>query len=756
MELSNSNDIEIPPIEIFTLMRKNIYNYHRDKNSINIDKSYTVQRKALISLIYKISNKMYFKSKTFYQAVNYLDIIFSKQKNISYNYNFIAAACLITASKFCENVPLKPTFQRFINLFNNETNKNENKITKEDLFLYEIIICKIIDYKLNYFTIYDFNFFFFGNGILKSEHLKEINNSLEIGNSLIKNLLMKIYEKSKQYLNIIINNLICLKYHSLLISICIMEKSIDYVLIKEYKREDSFNIDDIKRKNKKYFWEIMKEFYKIEYESLEDYQYLKLDCEKYKIFDDNSNNINDNIDLNKSTNTLFNNNFFNKLNSKISSSKSITKNNQQNENDESFQCKKYNKNRNKFLYKKVNITFYENKKNNVENNKNQISKKDSPNKITINKDLSNNKNYNINTNSKRTAFEFYQSDKNHFRNSVSSNKDNYFLKKFNTSSSEFKNILNKKAKLKENNNIKRIDSVDSNSNSFDEKKEINNLLIKKENINLIKPYKKKIIYNHDKILHKNNKTNNQINNNTNNNININININNRILYEEISKSKYRGRSSKKIIISKYIDNEHDNSPNGKERNIKYKSRAKRIEKNPENNFESSPIYKRNISKSKNNVSFKNNLNNDNSFNKINLNSFYIKDKENNTKKLNFKISKLNDINYNNIQGSSLTSRNSFQYPKHDLKLTDSFVKIQMNYFNGDNNKNTSSNKYLNDKDKIIKNNLNYELVNYNNFKTNENSNNNSGSSFTNNNYNKYQNNINNNFNINFNYINEKI
>ena len=703
---------------------------------------------------------MNFKSKTFYLAVNYLDIIFSKQKNISYNYNFIAAACLITASKFCENVPLKPTFQRFINLFNNETNNNENKITKEDLFLYEIIICKILDYKLNYFTIYEFNFFFFGNGILKSEHLKEINNSIEIGNPLIKNLLMKIYEKSKQYLNVIINNLICLKYNSLLISICIMEKSIDYVLIKEFKREDSFNIDDIKRKNKKYFWEIIKEFYKIEYEFLEDYQYLKLDCEKYKIFDDNSNNININqdIDLNKSTYSLFTNNFFNKLNTKICSSKSITKNKQQpNGNEESFQSKKYNKNRNKFLYKKVNITFYENKKNNIENNKIQTEKKDSPNRIMDNKDSSNiNKNYNINTNSKRTAFEFYQNDKNHFRNSVSSNKDNYFLTKFNTSSSKFKNSLDKKVKFKENNNIKRIDSVDSNSNSFDEKKEINNLLIKKENINLIKPYRKKIIYNQDKILHKNNKANKQINNNTNNNININININNRILYEDISKSKYRGRSSNKIIISKYINNEHDNSPIRKKINIKYKSRAKRIEKNHEYNFESSPVYKRNISKSKNNVSFKNNLNNDNN-NKNNLNSFNIKEKENNSKKLNFKISQLNDINYNSIQNSSLTSRNSFQYQKHNIKLTDSFVKIQMNYFNGDNNKNISSSRYLDDKDNIIKNNHNYNLLNDNNkFKPNENPNNIRSSTIVNNNYNKYQNNINNNFNINFNYINEKI
>ena len=160
MEFSSSNEFEIPYIEMFSLMRKNIYNFHRDKNSIKLDKTYINQRKSLIALIYKISNRMNFKSKTFYQAVNYLDIIFSKQKNISYNYNLIAAACLITAFKFCENVPLKPTFKRFINLLNEEINSPDFAITKDDLFLYEIIICKILDYKLNYFTIYDFNFFF--------------------------------------------------------------------------------------------------------------------------------------------------------------------------------------------------------------------------------------------------------------------------------------------------------------------------------------------------------------------------------------------------------------------------------------------------------------------------------------------------------------------------------------------------------------------------------------------------------------------
>ena len=190
MEFSNLKEIELPPNEIFSLMKTNIYNYHRDKN--NIDKTYIIQRKSLIDLISKISTRMNFKSRTFYQAVNYLDIIFSEQKNINYNYNLLAAACLITSSKFCENVPLKPTFNRFIDIVNEEINNNESKVTKDDLFLYEIIICKILNYKLNYFTIYDFDFFFIGNGILKFEHLKEINNSIKLDKTFKRSILIKI------------------------------------------------------------------------------------------------------------------------------------------------------------------------------------------------------------------------------------------------------------------------------------------------------------------------------------------------------------------------------------------------------------------------------------------------------------------------------------------------------------------------------------------------------------------------------------
>ena len=92
------------------------YKYYEEQPLINIDKSYTLQRRVLISLIHKISNKMGFKSQTFFLAINYLDIIFSKNTDILYDYNLLAVGCLIIASKYCENVPLRPIFKYFVNL----------------------------------------------------------------------------------------------------------------------------------------------------------------------------------------------------------------------------------------------------------------------------------------------------------------------------------------------------------------------------------------------------------------------------------------------------------------------------------------------------------------------------------------------------------------------------------------------------------------------------------------------------------------
>ena len=66
MEVISLCEMEISPIPIFAKMKDNIYNHYEEKSVININKSYIIKRKSLISLIQKISNKMGFKSQTFF------------------------------------------------------------------------------------------------------------------------------------------------------------------------------------------------------------------------------------------------------------------------------------------------------------------------------------------------------------------------------------------------------------------------------------------------------------------------------------------------------------------------------------------------------------------------------------------------------------------------------------------------------------------------------------------------------------------
>jgi len=136
MEVISLYRTEVSQLDILSLMKNNIYNFYKEKN---INREYILQRKSLIDLIYKISIQMIFKTQTIFLAVNYLDIIFSKNNEIPYNYRLLALGCLIIASKFCENVTSRPIFKYFVNLYNKEVKDN---VTKTKLFEYEIIICK--------------------------------------------------------------------------------------------------------------------------------------------------------------------------------------------------------------------------------------------------------------------------------------------------------------------------------------------------------------------------------------------------------------------------------------------------------------------------------------------------------------------------------------------------------------------------------------------------------------------------------------
>ena len=191
----------------------------------------------------------------YFLSIYFIDILFIDNKLSKYlnnNFELLGLTCLNLAAKYLENDPTVPHLQYFIGAYNYVTKKSKNNkeysnIVFEDLYKSEVEICKLLNYKLNYFTIYDFDSFFFGHGILKIEQLIDISDNFNklgsknvseeeseeedndincINPLIVKKILEKIYKKSRYYLDIIIKNKISLKYNSFLISIYIMKKSV--------------------------------------------------------------------------------------------------------------------------------------------------------------------------------------------------------------------------------------------------------------------------------------------------------------------------------------------------------------------------------------------------------------------------------------------------------------------------------------------------------------------------------------------------
>ena len=231
-----------------------------------------------------------------------------------------------------------------------------------DLKRTEVLVLKLLNYKLNYFTIYDFNSFLFGHGILKIEQLKDIERKnrthyqsrrmefvINQSNSImIKNVLEKIYKKSRFYLDTVIENTkLCFKYNPLYLSIYIMKKSVEEILYNEQKISNCSKNEqnEFYMKNSNCFKQIMLDFYKVDYEANEQYKKILVDNEILEIFGEkekkeecpappadkkigkedekklNNNNIdlNSNININeeienKSRNTnTFSNGFYNRV-----------------------------------------------------------------------------------------------------------------------------------------------------------------------------------------------------------------------------------------------------------------------------------------------------------------------------------------------------------------------------------------------------------------------------------------------------------
>ena len=325
MEIDNTYKSEIQSKIIFMQMKNCYYNFFHKNKFLNINiivKDYFHLRSSLIELLKKIAKLLGFKSQTFFLSVYYLDIIIIEASQILgiNNYSSLALACLVVASKYCENDPNVPQLPYFIRVYNNIFGYKE-PIAISELIYNEVKICKILNYKLQYYTIYDYNYFFFSHGILKLEQLKEIKKDNDIPFSIhAKTILEKIYKKSRSYLDVIINKRVCFKYSSLLISIYIMQKSVESIIINESKIINDIEKIQIRRKTQQYFKEIMNDFYKINYENNKEYILLKKEIEPYK--DRNKNIIPSIINKLSFSNNAFKSNLSTtKINKNINKSK---------------------------------------------------------------------------------------------------------------------------------------------------------------------------------------------------------------------------------------------------------------------------------------------------------------------------------------------------------------------------------------------------------------------------------------------------
>ena len=336
-------DTEVPLQEILERMRKNTFNNFHNYSISSINKDYLKIRTAIFKIIQKITMKMGFKSQTYFLSIYYLDILFMKKKKININLYKLGLASLCVSAKFCENDPIVPQLQYFIKVYNNVMGY-KNIISMSDLMYAEVLVCKSLNYKLNYYSIYDFNTFFFCHGILKLEQIKDIENEFKknynlnkkeftINKLFVKNILGKIYKTTRNYLDTIIKIYkIIFKYNPLFVTIFILRKSIEEILADEFKKNYNKDKDNEQKEKEKeefikrnclYFREIMNDFYKIDYESSEQYQQLILDDEINNIFkdkekdksenkkDENSNNNNNRNTINGTSNDNNNNKLLN-------------------------------------------------------------------------------------------------------------------------------------------------------------------------------------------------------------------------------------------------------------------------------------------------------------------------------------------------------------------------------------------------------------------------------------------------------------
>ena len=104
-------------------------------------------------MLLQYNNIYHYSKKVFYLSILYLDIIFQSLRTsvlLNDKYEIYIINIIILAGKFYEDDIKSISFERFINYNNNKCNLNV-----DDIGLNEITCLKMLNYKLNYYSVFD-------------------------------------------------------------------------------------------------------------------------------------------------------------------------------------------------------------------------------------------------------------------------------------------------------------------------------------------------------------------------------------------------------------------------------------------------------------------------------------------------------------------------------------------------------------------------------------------------------------------------
>ena len=315
----------IPPKTVFSKMILvnepliNSIDLASEKNRI-----YFSRRKQLKNLMKLINTYIDFNSQTYFLMLYYMDIIFTHKdlEKIFYShftlwypysisnelqmniYVLLSLACLVVASKFNENDPMVPSMSSYIRLLY-EFSKKKYIFSLDSLFLAEIVVLKILKYKLNYYTIYHYLIFFFTHGIVLKKTIERSKIYKKISE---RKILEKVYIKVREIFDEIIESEKFYRYYcgknNYEIVVEILLWCTEHILDEEIKDEENifkliYDINIESNKKKEMYYIIEQIHAKIKKRNALSNSSRLIELNKSK----NINNVNNNL-LNPKTNIL--------------------------------------------------------------------------------------------------------------------------------------------------------------------------------------------------------------------------------------------------------------------------------------------------------------------------------------------------------------------------------------------------------------------------------------------------------------------